>query len=1156
VDFWNYDARGKGWYVYGQGTISKDGKQAVPDAGVKIYEFTGAMISLPSNAPSDAPPPNSCGGNGAVGPSATCPANKPPVPKGCGGDPVDCATGLFLNSATDLVINDIMPIEISRTYRPRDAASRAFGIGTNLAYDIFLVGDTSPWTYQDLVLPDGGRIRYNRISPGTSYSDAVYEHKSSATSYYGSILKRGTAGCYWDLALMNGSHICFPESMNSGSARHAAALSMSDRYGNALTFTRTNDNLTRITSPSGRAVDLQYDSAKRITQATDNIGRTVKYEYDAQGRLAKVTDPLGNFEAFTYDSTHRMLTVQDKRGNMMVTNEYDGNGRVAKQTYADGTTNLFVYTLDASNRVVQTDITNERGVVKRTVFNSAGYITSITEALGFPEQQVTAYEYTSNNLLLSVTDPLGRKTAYEYDARGNMSRKTLLAGTANAISTETTYTADYSNIQTFKDVTGRVVTRSYDGFGNLTQVAGANGVLFRGSYNGSGQLLSAEDALGNVTKFEYDGFDLTKVIDPLGHVSNIMTDAIGRVAATVSPSGVYTSAEMDAYGRPTVVRDGMGSFTNFEYDENGNQVRVSDAKGNNHSYVFNSRNAVTQRTNPLNQSETINDDYVRNVKQSVDGKGQLTHFEYDSLARLRLVKYADHSTIAYQYDQGNRITQIVDSENGTISRTYDSLNNIVTETTPGGSVTYTYYTDGRRETMSVKGQPTLTYLYNSRDLLAVIKQAPDALNGNRTRNVSFEYDDLGRRVQTTFFNGMIRRNVFDNAGRISLITYSTADGKSVGDLTYQYDLDGRIVEKGGSMANSTQVAELAEATYDRAAKMVGMQGATFTYDENGNLTSDGSVSYIWNARNQLVQVRTAGGVTIAQFSYDALGRRSKKTVNGVTSAYVYDNWDVVQEKDGNSQLKAVYVMGAIDEPLQRISVDAGFSRVDTYLSDHLGSVLTLKDMSGEDIVTYSYDAFGNSRASVFDGNPFQFTGRENDGIGFYYYRARYYSPALHRFLQSDPIGLNGGINTYAYVTNNPISRTDPMGLRPLSEFEKCKLWPFLPDRDLGNANVHVGEMPVYAPDWAAAITRGNDIYFRDPNTTFVTAEDFALLAHEMVHVGQYAEGMTWASYLWASRNGYEKNHYETDAYGYDEIVKNSIRNGEKIGEKNCEKCSR
>jgi RHS repeat-associated protein len=88
--------------------------------------------------------------------------------------------------------------------------------------------------------------------------------------------------------------------------------------------------------------------------------------------------------------------------------------------------------------------------------------------------------------------------------------------------------------------------------------------------------------------------------------------------------------------------------------------------------------------------------------------------------------------------------------------------------------------------------------------------------------------------------------------------------------------------------------------------------------------------------------------------------------------------------------------------------------------------------------------------------------------------------------------------------------------------------PYIPKEDLDNANIHEGEMPWYAPDWATAITRGNDIYFRDPKQTFCTARDLGLLGHELGHVGQ---GMTALDYLWASRNGYANNRYYRPTFG-------------------------
>src|SRR5207244_11914252 len=131
-----------------------------------VYEFTGAMVADPGFAPPEGPPPTDKG--------------KPDVGKG--GEPVDLFTGLLVVEKTDLVLSDVLPIVLTRTYRPRalyqavDGSSRPFGIGTSHPYEMFLVGDRSPYTFVEIILPDGGRLHYDRISPGTSFEDAMYEH--------------------------------------------------------------------------------------------------------------------------------------------------------------------------------------------------------------------------------------------------------------------------------------------------------------------------------------------------------------------------------------------------------------------------------------------------------------------------------------------------------------------------------------------------------------------------------------------------------------------------------------------------------------------------------------------------------------------------------------------------------------------------------------------------------------------------------------------------------------------------------------------------------------------------------------------------------------------------------------------------------------------
>ncbi len=164
----------------------------------------------------------------------------------------------------------------------------------------------------------------------------------------------------------------------------------------------------------------------------------------------------------------------------------------------------------------------------------------------------------------------------------------------------------------------------------------------------------------------------------------------------------------------------------------------------------------------------------------------------------------------------------------------------------------------------------------------------------------------------------------------------------------------------------------------------------------------------------------------ASFSYDALGRRIAKTIDGRTIKYLYDGLDIVQEVENGSVTDNYIRTLNIDEPLARIKADG---TVRYYHADALGSVIALTDENAVVKTTYSYDPFGNVTVSgEASDNPFQYTGRENDGTGLYYYRARYYSPELQRFISEDPIRLAGGINLFAYVGNSPLNRIDPRGL--------------------------------------------------------------------------------------------------------------------------------
>jgi YD repeat-containing protein len=142
-----------------------------------------------------------------------------------------------------------------------------------------------------------------------------------------------------------------------------------DRYGNQIVLNYNGGLVEQIVSPSGRYINLSYDSSNRVSSAVDNSGRTLGYSYTSAGTLAKVTYPDQTTEHYTYDSSNRMLTMQDRRNTVWVTNQYDPNGRVIKQTLADNTSYQFAYATDSHNNVTATTVTDPNGNQEQVSFD-------------------------------------------------------------------------------------------------------------------------------------------------------------------------------------------------------------------------------------------------------------------------------------------------------------------------------------------------------------------------------------------------------------------------------------------------------------------------------------------------------------------------------------------------------------------------------------------------------------------------------------------------------------------------------------------------------------------------------------------------------------------------------------------------------------------
>jgi YD repeat-containing protein len=212
-----------------------------------------------------------------------------------------------------------------------------------------MVGDTFPYTYQQLILPNGSAIRFNRTSSGSDFSDAVYSSTASQSPRYGAILSYNYSvipGAIWILKTRDGTTYGFPDGILRADQLHQALVGIQDRYGNTVSLVRDNATaeLTSITSPNGRCINLQYDAQGRISQATDNGGRSVSYTYDGGGRLATVTDANGGVTTFAYNSNDQVGTVTDARGITYLTNQYDSYGTVTQQTLADAGSYVFNWT--------------------------------------------------------------------------------------------------------------------------------------------------------------------------------------------------------------------------------------------------------------------------------------------------------------------------------------------------------------------------------------------------------------------------------------------------------------------------------------------------------------------------------------------------------------------------------------------------------------------------------------------------------------------------------------------------------------------------------------------------------------------------------------------------------------------------------------------
>jgi len=1024
IELWYYDEsitpdpNSNQWRLMGMGTVSDDGLSIVSNPGVGIPKFC-CGASFPRRLIDPQTGANAGDGDGP-----------------CTRNPVDLGSG---NASAfrqrPFGIDKFVSLDLNCRYRSTDNRIGVFGRGTSFTYDWsirevpvpyvctlppFQCPPPPPPRLASVVVTNPQGVQYELNCGGVLYpgpTSPVCRAVNGPSLGFEMTATRTDSG--WLVQMDEGTRLEF--------GRNGFATAITDAAGNRISIQLDRGGFpTGLVDPAGKlypfervTVNVGTGQLSLITKITDPAGRFIRFEYDANQRLERYTDQGGGVTVLEYDSAGRISRATDPRGAVK-TFEYDSYGRTVRETLPESGVERFSY--GGARFVTETTYTDANGNVTAYRWNTYGFATAIADALG----QVTRIERDPiTSRIKRRTDPMGRVTQYFYNSRGDLTRFI----DANNKETKIDYDPRFRRPTRIENALGHVTVIEYNGQAKPVRLVNAENETTLLTYTSHGQLASVTDPLLRTVHLVYDdNGNLVETTNAAGETTRANYDAANRVAQVFDELERMTRFGYDTRDRVTEIVDAAQGITRLTYDSNDNLLSVTDPKNNViEQNVYDLRNRLIQRTDAKNLSSRYEYDPVGNLIRATDRKGQLTQYSYDALNRLTEVSDADGRVTTYAYDLAGNLARISDSRSGDILMSYDALDRVVEIVTPQGGVGYSYDAIGRRTSRMIAGGDITTYTYDKANRLKTVTL--------REKTVTYNYDAAGRLASKVLPNGLTVSYQYDMADRVTSIAYTKLDPATlqlvpVETVTYAYDPAGQRIAKG--VGSSSLQETPFSATYDEANRMtsitLGAETFTLAYDVNGNLVSkagatSGTTTYTWSAKNQLIAI--SGPNTSATFIYDALGRRIEKTVNGQTTGFLYDGAQAIAELKGFA-LDTVYHTGlAIDEVLARYAPSGNR----TLLTDALMSVIAQTGEAANADNFYAYSAYGETSVLGPDaGNSLRYTGREDDGTGLYYYRARYYDPILKRFISEDPIGPAGGVNLYAYVDNNPISNTDPLGL--------------------------------------------------------------------------------------------------------------------------------